>query len=837
MRTSERFSIPPAALPADANVRYQYPIHRGQWIVHPDLTPRENSFCRYFLDFTLTEPATVALHVSADQRFELYCDGEFVGMGPDRSDVEHWSFHSYRVALEAGAHRLSAEVHYLAQNAPFAQTTLEPGFVLYAEDSPVDLNTGSAPWKATRLRGVTTAKSPVKGFFVVGPDYTIDAAEYFNEPPPQSAIVRQPAGADGGAGRIQPGWKLHPSPLPEQLRRPVGGGVIRFVGDLGDADPFPTERPADPAWQTFIEGRAPLAIPPHTRITALWDLQQYHTAFPELRVVGGAGARVQVRWAESCFEKVERAEGSDAWRKGNRDEIAGKYFLGNGDTFLPDGPRRVFRPFWWRSGRYVRISIDTAAEPVTLEQIRLLETRFPLENEGQFASSDSTLDPVIRLAARGIQMCAHETYMDCPYYEQMMYVGDTRLQMLTAYVMSREDRLNRRAIELFDWSRRETGFVLERYPSRPKQLSCTFAMIWILMLRDFAWWRDDADFVRARMKGLRCLLEEFKEMRNAECGIRNGRQTVDGTRKTEGNGLRPQASSAAGACAPSIPPSAFRTPPSSHSSFLLPPLPGWSFMDWVEGLSFVNPPGPDASVSGVVNLLFLNALLAAAELEEHFGEAHLAAYNRAWAEGLAAEIEGTFWDDHRGLFAEDPAHTGYSEHSQCLALLSGLFPDRAERCFASLLTAEDLRRTTVYFSFYLLETFARFGRGDLILRKLDFWKNMAAMGLRTPLEMPEPSRSDCHGWGSHPLFHLHAGIAGIRPASPGFAAVRIAPQPGSLTSLRSVVPHPAGEIALEMERAGRDWRARVALPEGIEGVLRWAGSEYPLRGVAHVRLA
>ena len=42
------------------------------------------------------------------------------------------------------------------------------------------------------------------------------------------------------------------------------------------------------------------------------------------------------------------------------------------------------------------------------------------------------------------RLCAHETYMDCPYYEQLQYDGDTRLELLTTYAMTRDDRLNRR---------------------------------------------------------------------------------------------------------------------------------------------------------------------------------------------------------------------------------------------------------------------------------------------------------------------------------------------------------------------------------------------------------
>jgi alpha-L-rhamnosidase len=796
MMTSERISLPAAALPADNNIRHQYPIHRGTWVRHPETTTAEPSFCRYSLDFKLAAADTIELHISADHRFELWCDDVYIGMGPDRSDLDHWSFHIYRLQLDAGDHRLTADVHFLGLNPalrPMAQTCIEPGFVLYAENAAIDLNTGSAPWKVVRLEGVATSQIDLKTFFVVGPNYTIDAARFFNPPPAVDPVVVREAGRNIQSGTMLPGWKLYPTRMPEQTREPVAGGRIRFVGHADDDKPFPAETEGNSpdaiaGWQALIDSGTPITVPPRTRLTVLWDLDEYRTAYPELTTSGGAGSSVKIDWAESFYINHIDVEGHAARRgKGNRNEFVGKYFRGNGDTFLPDGPVRTFRTYWWRAGRYVRLVIETRSEPLTLHRLCLLESRMPLENQSNFTSSDASLQTIIPIAVRGIQMCAHETYMDCPYYEQMMYVGDTRLQMLTAYTMSAEDRLNQRALELFDWSRQETGFVLERCPSQPKQLSCTFSMIWVLMLRDYAWWRNNPAFMRDRIKGMRCMLEEFKAL------------------------------------------------PDTHAP-LLPALPGWSFMDWVEGMSFVNNPGPEASVSAVVNLLFLHMLDAAADLEASLGEPHLADYNRRWAARVAQAVDRLFWDEQRSLFADDREHSQFSEHSQSLALLSGRFPARDARCFESLVTAPDLVRTTVYFSHYLLETFARFGRGDLILNKLDFWREMAGMGLKTPIESPEPTRSDCHAWSSHPLFHLHASVAGIRPAAPGFASVSIAPSPGTLTELSSTIPHPSGTVSLTMYRSDVQWHVVATLPHGVEGTLHWQGHMYPITGTTRLTL-
>jgi hypothetical protein len=93
--------------------------------------------------------------------------------------------------------------------------------------------------------------------------------------------------------------------------------------------------------------------------------------------------------------------------------------------------------------------------------------------------------------------------------------------------------------------------------------------------------------------------------------------------------------------------------------------------------------------------------------------------------------------------ADNPTHTQFSEHGQRLALLTDtLSGEQAQRVFGSLLTAKDLKRTTIYFSFYLLETFRKYERGDLIVERLSFWKDLVKQGLKTPVEQPGDTRSD-----------------------------------------------------------------------------------------------
>jgi hypothetical protein len=269
---------------------------------------------------------------------------------------------------------------------------------------------------------------------------------------------------------------------------------------------------------------------------------------------------------------------------------------------------------------------------------------------------------------------------------------------------------------------------------------------------------------------------------------------------------------------------------------LLCKTPGWTFVDWVNapGWNSGNPPGALAGkATAQVNGLWLLALRRAEKIEESLGNKDLAAHWRNRAERLAESCRRVFWDEKKGLFADDPDKLHFSEHSQILMLLGGaLEGDAAEACFEKLVSAPDLARTSVYFRYYLFETYFKFNRADLFFKGLGLWEDYLKLGCTTTIESPENSRgnarSDCHAWGSHPIYFLRAHVAGIRPDAPFFERVRIAPQPGHLKSIVAEWPHPSGKkIKVELKVDGEKISGAVATP--VPGVFVWNGKEVEIK--------
>jgi alpha-L-rhamnosidase len=270
----------------------------------------------------------------------------------------------------------------------------------------------------------------------------------------------------------------------------------------------------------------------------------------------------------------------------------------------------------------------------------------------------------------------------------------------------------------------------------------------------------------------------------------------------------------------------------SRSGLIEGPASAWNFVDWVPTWKNGVPPDGDYGASCVINWQFVYALRLAKALEDGSGEVELAARCDRIAREIAAEIQAQFWEPMRGLFADDRDKLHFSEHAQCLAILSGYLDD--EQCAQvgnGLLTSHELARTTIYFTHYLFEAYRVLAEESgisadpqaALFDRLSFWFDLQAQGLVTPLEEPEPSRSDCHGWGSHPLFHYLATVLGVRPAAPGFTSVEIRPCLGKLNHVQGKVPHPSGGfVEVELTRQGKEVIATIILPDRVTGILHLA---------------
>jgi hypothetical protein len=528
-------------------------------------------------------------------------------------------------------------------------------------------------------------------------------------------------------------------------------------------------------------------------VSFLLDHGVLTTAYPELTVADGADAQIRMTYAEALYDSHDE--------KGNRNDIVGKHMDMRllHDEYLPSGASvpQTFEPLWWRTWRFLQVDIVTGSQPVTLEALRARYTAYPFQERATFQSSDPELSKIWEVGWRTARLDAHETYMDCPYYEQTQYVGDTRIQALISYVMSGDDRLARQALLAFADSALPSGLTQSSFPVHGVQVIPPFSLLWIGMLHDFWMYRPDTQSTISEMlPHVRLVLSHFRAL-----------QRTDGLL-----GKLP------------------------HDGFGY-----WNFIDWTAPYLIGAPPEDQIGGSIPLSLQFAEALQQAADLETAFGDRTNAAQDRETANKINASVNVEAWDDRVGLLADTPAKTSFSQHANILGVLTGAIPvERSRAVLEKILSREltgaqqadvpKMALASYYFRFYLARALDTAGLDDLYLQTLGPWRNMLSLGLTTWAEQPEPTRSDAHAWSAHPNYDLLTLVAGIRPDAPAFASVLIEPHLGSLTSLDATMPHPLGNIRVRYRREGDDLAVNIELPAGLYGRFVYAGKQRNLHG-------
>ena len=758
----------------------------AEWITAKDAPSHDPSVLRLRKEISLAAvPAHFVVHVSADNQFLLFVNGKRIGQGPAIGDVQHWRYETYDLApaLHSGRNLISATVWNLGDEAPIRQITSHLGFVLDPDSKIEDAAATNSTWLARSDPGFTFLPKPKEMeffYYVASPGERLDAKsiewDWAEPATPAAGPEWQPAVSVGravarGIHSEQNSWLLIPDQLPAMESAFTGvGHVVRVLGGFAESSKFPS---------------APVEVPTNSHVAFLLDRETLTTAFPTLTVSGGKGAEITLHYAEALVD--------EKGNKGNRNQIEGKHLVGVFDQLIPDGTAmRAFTTLDWRTWRYLEIDVKTSEQPLRLESLTATFTAFPFEQKAHFASDDARLTDIWNVGWRTARLCAHDAYMDTPYYERLQYIGDTRIQTLISYTNAGDDRLARQAIEAFHASLLPEGITQSRYPSRHLQVIQNFSLLWVGMVHDFWFYRNDPEFVREQLPAIRSVLSYFR-----------GRRSGDG-----------------------LP---------AHKDW-------WPFVDWADGFPGGDSPATQDGVSASGSLFYLEALRNAAGMESELGNKDLAREDTEEADRVSRTIFKLFWSPAEQLIADTPDLKHFSQQANALAVWLDVIPrgQQAEvvtRIYSATDPAFHASRplpkeTSVassYFRFYLTRALVHAGLGDRYLETLTPWHTMLSNGLTTWAEQPEPTRSDSHAWSAHPNIDLLTTVAGITPSAPNFGEVNIAPGLGSLHHLSVTYPSPRGDITAEYTAKSDGVNARLSLPATLTGTLLWNGKSYPLR--------
>ena len=713
-------------------------------------------------------PEQAVIQISANTRYILYVNGTELIRGPCKGD--HW--HQYCDEVDITPHLvkgkniiavkvtaywpLEVRLEDCSNAGPLwaMAGSMGPMLLVHGAVDGTDISTGRADWYFKNDTAITW------NFDII--THWMGCTEIVDGKQLQSGWEKDPEIA-GDFSKVIPKWD----------------NFLRF-GEIKSL--FLYERPIDYLIRKEITGLSVISgsefpldkeivFSANSKYETIVSYNNMTTAFLYLNCRGGAGSKISLKYSEA-FEMFD----GERYYKEKRSDVNGE-LRGVSDVYYPGGVEECYSPTWFRSFRYITVSIETANEPLTLYPLKMIETRYPLEDKVQFNSSQPWLQKVWDISLRTLELCMHETYEDCPYYEQLQYTQDTRLQMLFNHIISNDSVMQHKAIFDYHASILPEGILQSRYPSEYPLVIPIFALHWIFMLEDYYMATGDITILERYRPTMENVLAWFK-------------------RKTGPLGLVEN-------------------------------LGYWDFCDWTDAWEDIagEPRASRYGPSTVQNLVYAYALETGAWIMDTLDLNNLAERYRIEKTGILDKIGSLCWSVGRGLYKEGPEYEEYSQHAQLWAVLSDLATgDKAKEIMQKVLEDKSLIPCSFVMQFYVFRALEKAEMYEKTEQLWEMWKNLIDMDCVTVPEIPSKyNRSECHAWGSLILHELPRKFLGISPLLPGYDKVKIKPMGLFIKNISGSVPTPHGNVMVKWNIDGNKItlegntpvRAQIILPDGL----------------------
>jgi hypothetical protein len=301
----------------------------------------------------------------------------------------------------------------------------------------------------------------------------------------------------------------------------------------------------------------------------------------------------------------------------------------------------------------------------------------------------------------------------------------------------------RQAIINFAASVTSEGLTQSRFPSHVPQVIAGFSLYWILQVCDHHLYFGDTRFSRSFIPRIDGILD-FYDSHVDDLGLVSGLPTVV-----------------------------------------------WQYVDWVTTWGATDEhPDKGVPTSGrktnrhtYFSMIYAWVLQKVAVLVRDVGRPGHASEYESRAASLIAAIRAHCYDGQ--FFTDSTAHVAeelsYSQHCQVFAVICGAArAGEATRILTESFTNDRFSKCSYMMRFYAFRALALADDGDLydsLWEKMWVpWRGMLANNLSTWEEDDVRQRSDCHAWGSVPIYEYCTELAGIQPVAPGSSKILFRPR-------------------------------------------------------------
>ncbi|KAH8594502.1 Six-hairpin glycosidase-like protein [Bisporella sp. PMI_857] len=742
-------------------------LHDRSWIWHPDWKeePSEESaggFVHFRKEVTITDipPGAVIISVTADTRYKLYINSKLVHYGPVKGDSQMWFYDELdiRPYLRSGTNLFAIRVLRLYSKTRFGTSfprmSLGGLRIKYIGDHRINFSVKSDETWETAIDLSSSLPVQKDDMFL----HIFESVDRRRDTELKWVPARQHK-IFTAFGLASP-WRLSPRMIPfSRLRLAEFQAIHNLESPLGRD-----------AWESTLLGDSQIRLPAGTIHHVEVEASHHLTAFLIFRFLKPqcSGSELKVtysEWYEDPPKTVQfrlKSNRRDTSKKlyGPQDSLI---FNGNKDTAIEpvyhmegEGVEE-FAPFHFRTFRFIVLDIKVAEEAdLVFLGTKITRTNYPLEIRAHFKVKDEDKSfPSQQLwdtSVLTLENCMHDCYEDCPFYEQLQYAMDTRSSILFTYYISGDDRLARQAIRQIGNSFQPAlGLTASRSPCEHLQIIPHFSLFWVCMLVDHFQHYGDAEFILEFLPICDAVLESFKRRLDPELGLVRCYESEE----------------------------------------------FWDFVDWAEAWKPRGIPsaGRRTRFQTFSSSLYAYTLQLLSSVLEINGRGELAAQYKARSGELIKLIkthcyDGEFFTD--GLAGKAVPKLDYSQHNQIWAILCGAITgEDATKLLSTSLSMPNFTTTSIAMAFYTLRALSLV-EGDVYdTHFYEFWKpwlEQLEQNVTTWVEDNVSQRSDCHAWGSAPIYEFLAEVVGVKPLSPGWGSIAFKPRMKLFANLDAKVP-------------------------------------------------